>query len=115
MITSEQITERQKSKIRLLAFMVGCFILLVSFFNMAVWFYKFDHLSSLIETKRSYLHHFPYFLRNPSIINAIALTAFVFAVFFFRLSAKQDELRFLSILGIMGNFIFIGASIYLML
>ena len=83
--------------------MVGCFILLVSFFNMAVWFYKFDHLGSLIETKRSYLHHFPYFLRNPSIINAIALTAFVFAVFFFRLS------------GIMGNFIFIGASIYLML
>ncbi|SHI83371.1 hypothetical protein SAMN04488096_10528 [Mesonia phycicola] len=95
--------------------MVGSFILLLAFLNLAVLFYKFDNLGSFYETKQSYLNHFPFFLRNPYIINAIALTGLVFAMFFFRLSAKQDELRFLSIIGIMGNIIFIGASVWVML
>jgi hypothetical protein len=114
-IRPHQINKRQKSKIRLLSFMMGSFILIFAFFNLVIWFNKFSNLGSFSEAKISYLRHFPDLLNNPSIINAMAMTALVFAIFFFRVSAKEDQLKFLSILGIMGNLVFIGAAIWLML
>tara|TARA_B100001179_G_C18523876_1_gene373993 strand:- start:173 stop:523 length:351 start_codon:yes stop_codon:yes gene_type:complete len=114
LINSYHISERQKSKIRLLSFLVGSFILILGLFNLTVWFYKFDNLGSFIEAKKSYLRHFPEIIHYPSYINAAAMTAIVFSIFFFRIAAHQDQLRFLSIIGILGNVVLWSASIWLM-